>query len=477
MASQRIIFETGCALAGLVGSLCLGTQAIAQARSASAPTVAKREAANELQTKISDKFIVAAVGDIIEPQPILLTDPSFQKLVDNLRKADVGFANMESSLIDFKHFNGPVFGTQAPLALAKTMRDMGITMVNRANNHTFDGGVMGMISTDEALDDVGIVHAGTGRNLQEARAPQFLNTGKGRVGLIGMFSVDDVSNYGPAYSRTEASTRNGNIGGAPGLNPLHLTTIHVVSAEQLKMLKQVASASYKPGEESAKSPSGPERIKFFDEWFEAGSDIGALHYEINPNDEKDILQNVRNGKIYADFMIATIHAHQSTSFQNQGVGGIEHQPADFLIKLAHDAVDNGADMFITHGMHALHGIEIYKGKPIFYGISNFVFQFGIQIGRTTDVLANERGMSSFEAQPSQVSVLAVTQFDHGKLTEIRLYPADLGGAARPISQIGIPMIPNSRVSTQILHNLQEYSQPYGTEITIENGVGVIKVSG
>jgi poly-gamma-glutamate synthesis protein (capsule biosynthesis protein) len=357
------------------------------------------------------------------------------------------------------------------------MKDMGINLVNHANNHTFDGGVNGMISTDKALDAAGIVHAGTGRNLQEARGAQFLNTAKGRVGLIGMFSVDDSSNYGPAYSRTEATARNGNLGGAPGLNPLHLTTYHVVSPEQLQSLKQIAAAAYHEGARAARAApgAGPERAKFFDEWFEAGKDVGALHYEINPADEKDILASVRNGKIYSDFMIVTIHAHQSTSFDSQGVGGVEHEPTDFLVKLAHDSVDNGADMFIAHGMHALHGIEIYKGKPVFYGLSNFVFQFSIQFGRGYDVFANEKGMSGFEAEPSQVSILTTTHFEHGKLTEIRLYPADLGGASRPISQVGIPLTPSPQKAQAILQALQDYSRPYGTKIVIENGVGVIRL--
>jgi poly-gamma-glutamate capsule biosynthesis protein CapA/YwtB (metallophosphatase superfamily) len=48
--------------------------------------------------------------------------------------------------------------------------------MSRANNHAFDGGVMGMISTDEALDKLGIAQAGTGRNLQEARAARLAST-------------------------------------------------------------------------------------------------------------------------------------------------------------------------------------------------------------------------------------------------------------------------------------------------------------
>ena len=37
-------------------------------------------------------------------------------------------------------------------------------------------------------------------------------------------------------------------------------------------------------------------------------------------------------------------------------------------------IDAGADVFVGHGPHVLRGIEIYKGKPIFYSLANFIFQ-------------------------------------------------------------------------------------------------------
>jgi poly-gamma-glutamate synthesis protein (capsule biosynthesis protein) len=453
--------------------------AFAQAtRAENAVAQASRDVKAETAMKITAPFTVAAVGDIIEPQPLYSDDPRFQQLVDNIRKADVGFANMESSLVDFGHFLGPVAGTEAPLAMAEAMKKMGITIVNHANNHTFDGGVTGMISTDEALDKAGIVHAGTGRDLQEARAAHYQETPKGRVAVVGMYSVDDSSNYGPNYAKTEATYRNGDLGGAPGLNPLHLTTYHVVSPEQLKTLKEMAGSVY--GNRASASPAtengAPERFKFFDEWYEAGADAGALHYGINANDEKEILQSVRNGKVYADFLIATVHAHQVTSFRAQGVGGVDHNATDFLIKLAHDCIDNGADMFVAHGVHALHGVEIYKGKPVFYGIANFVFQFGLQFGAGYDIMANEKNMSGFENPASQEAVLTTSHFENGKLTEVRLYPVDLGGSRRPISRMGIPMTPSPEDGQRILKSLQEYSKPFETTIAVENNVGVIRIA-
>ncbi|MGH7105180.1 MAG: CapA family protein, partial [Acetobacteraceae bacterium] len=431
----------------------------------------------ETAMKIQAPFTVAAVGDVIIPQPIYDADPRFQGLIDQMRKADVGFGNMESTLVHFGHFIGPVAGTEAPLDTGLSIKAMGFTLMSRANNHTFDGGVMGMISTDEALDKLGIAHAGTGMDLQQARAAGYLETPKGRVGLVSIFSVDDSSHYGPSFDKTLATERNGDIGGAPGADPLHLIAYHVVSPDELKGLETIAGSVYgqRGGTKFPAANGQPERFKFFDEWYEAGPDAGDIHYAMDPADEQGILESIRNGKIYSDFVMVNIHAHQTSSYKRQGIGGVDHSVPDFLLKLAHDSIDNGADLFVVEGMHALRGVEIYKGKPIFYDISNFVFQFGLQFGRGYDILDNESHMSGLENPASQITVLTTSHYDRGKLAEVRLYPVDLGGAHRPISRMGIPLTPPPAEAQSILRHMQQYSKPFGTKISIENNVGVIRV--
>jgi poly-gamma-glutamate capsule biosynthesis protein CapA/YwtB (metallophosphatase superfamily) len=454
----------------------------AWAQESAAPGVdrsAGRNLQDETTMKIIAPFTVAAVGDIIEPQPLYSSDPRFQELIDHIRKADAGFANFESTLVDFRHFQGGIAGTEAPLEMGQAVKAMGITIVNHANNHTFDGGVFGMISTDDELDKLGIAHAGTGKNLQDARAAAFQETPKGRVGLVAMYATDDVSNYGPNYAKAEATYWNGKTGGGPGENILHLTTYHVVSPEQFQTLKGVSEQVL--GARSVASPppaeGAPERFKFFDEWYQAGDKPGALNYEMNKRDEKDILTSVRDGKLMCDFMIVTIHAHQTTTYKSQGVGGSDHNATDFLVKLAHESVDAGADMFVAHGVHALHGVEIYKGKPIFYGVSNFVFQFPLQFGMGGEAMATEKGdPTGLEIDPSQVTVLTTSTFEKGKLKEVHLYPVDLGGRRRQMSQLGIPMTPSPEDAQNVLKALQDYSKPFGTNIAIENNVGVIRVS-
>lgn len=80
---------------------------------------------------------------------------------------------------------------------------------------------------------------------------------------------------------------------------------------------------------------------------------------MNPDDLRDILKSIRNGKQYSDFLIATIHTHEAGEYPS------DSYPTDFLVELAHKAIDNGADAFVGHGVHVLRGVEIYKGRPFF----------------------------------------------------------------------------------------------------------------
>lgn len=88
---------------------------------AALPWVSARSAATETQCKIAAPFTVAAVGDVISPQPLKRSEPRFTALIDRIRAADLGFANMESSLIP-AGFPHAIAGTAAPLAMGEALR-------------------------------------------------------------------------------------------------------------------------------------------------------------------------------------------------------------------------------------------------------------------------------------------------------------------------------------------------------------------
>src|SRR5688572_33270804 len=166
------------AFAALAVAATWSGHAIGQGAGAQATGAARLDPARELVMKIDAPFTLAAVGDVFGAMaPITpLAEPRLQNLLKVIRDADVGFANAESSIADLPRFTGPFGGLLAPKAAAADMKAMGITVVNRANNHTGDNGDEGMFSTNTLFDEVGIVHAGTGRNLEEARDAAYLVT-------------------------------------------------------------------------------------------------------------------------------------------------------------------------------------------------------------------------------------------------------------------------------------------------------------
>ena len=48
--------------------------------------------------------------------------------------------------------------------------------------------------------------------------------------------------------------------------------------------------------------------------------------------------------------------------------------AEYQIDIAHAAIDAGADLIVQHHAHILKGIEVYRGKAIFYGLGNFALE-------------------------------------------------------------------------------------------------------
>ncbi|MBY3524328.1 hypothetical protein HFN70_35695, partial [Rhizobium laguerreae] len=59
-----------------------------------------------------------------------------------------------------------------------------------------------------------------------------------------------------------------------------------------------------------------------------------------------------------------------------------------------------------------------------------------------------------------------------QLAETRLYPIELGYSKR-FANRGVPRLARGQQGRAILQRIQDLLTPFGTEITIENGVGVI----
>jgi len=48
-------------------------------------------------------------------------------------------------------------------------------------------------------------------------------------------------------------------------------------------------------------------------------------------------------------------------------------PSERTKELAHEFIDNGADLVIGSHPHVIQTKEVYKGKAIYYSLGNFIF--------------------------------------------------------------------------------------------------------
>ena len=442
----------------------------------------------ELAMKIKGSFTLAGAGDLIIRTPITqLAEPGLQGLMKPMRDADVTFANMEGALLDLDTFPYGVFDA-APKGALTDLKNLGVDMMSTANNHSLDADVPGLLETIRLLNEAGIVYAGTGRNLQEARAAHFLNSPKGVIGLVSTFSVDPTSGPSPA-STSGATYRNGNTGGRAGLNPLRVNVTYTVTQEQIDSLRQVRdSVLARRGEVFAPVPPAPanepkDRLTLFGQRYVVGPKPGDTHWEMNQGDLREILRSIKQAKQSSDFVIATIHCHQGNyAFQTYTY---DNDTPDFLVEFAHRAIDNGADVFIGHGVHTIRGVEIYKGKPIFYGTNTFIYQYTSSLPQNPGgpLTEAEEEMSPGGAAAERTSIkermeslLTESRYQDGRLVEVRVHPVDLGqDGTRPLSRLGVPFVPSQPMAQRVLEKLQRLSKPYGTTISIENGTGVIRI--
>jgi poly-gamma-glutamate synthesis protein (capsule biosynthesis protein) len=72
---------------------------------------------------------------------------------------------------------------------------------------------------------------------------------------------------------------------------------------------------------------------------------------------------IKRAKQEADLVIVNIH--WGTEYQ--------HEFGDSQKQIGHEFIDSGADLIIGHHPHVVEGMEIYKGKAIFYSLGNFIF--------------------------------------------------------------------------------------------------------
>ena len=163
---------------------------------------AKELAPEKKEQKSTATFL--AVGDIMlsrnvaaESFKALDVELPFRKMKDILLSTDFNFGNLESPFFAASHpcsvgsgnMEGIVGGHSlifgAPCNMRQGLKDFNFKILSLANNHALDQGVDGLEGTNALLDDLGIQHIGTGKNMAEAWRPAITNANGIKICFVG----------------------------------------------------------------------------------------------------------------------------------------------------------------------------------------------------------------------------------------------------------------------------------------------------
>jgi len=259
-----------------------------------------------------DTIEILATGDLLinAPDP----DQFFIETGDVLRSADVTLGHVELphtlrgqwSTVD----KGAAAGAHPDNLEA--MQRAGFDIATFGGNHTFDQGQNGVEDTLVKLRELGIVTAGAGMNIDEARKPAIISR-KGKTIAVLQYNL-------------------------VGLDSSWATPMKA-GAAFLRVVTHYVNDISNPG-------GSPTSVyTSLDDW-----SIRAL---------KEDLAAVRDK---ADIVIVSYHMGRSGS----------DLIATYMKQASYLAIDGGADLVVGAHPHTISGIEVYKGKHIFYGLGHFL---------------------------------------------------------------------------------------------------------
>ena len=447
----------------------------------------------------SRQWKVVLAGECMSSRPFSrCEDPEFLAVIEKMRAADLTMAHLEMNFADPEEikwasrndWTGSFMIAEGHIA--DDFKWAGVDMLSLAHNHSFDWGPEGIVATMMHCRRNGIAHAGTGRDLEEARKPAYCETRRGRAALISVATGNKNNEWAGLPKATMA--------GRPGVNPLRVQLNHQVDAEAAKQLRRIAQKLHIQYNRSDKVEGGIQFV--FPEnqanrsvpLFTEGEDF-RIFSKCHAHDLTGNLRSVDEAKQMSDLVIVSHHAAVA-----EGARG--DNPTQYMVEFAHACIDAGADIYLAHGWHKTLGIEIYKGKPILYGLGNFFAhsEFNGRVpadsyeswGHDPDRMPIHNPAADPLHPGADIptwwssALWEVTMEDH-RVTEIRLHPVNLGRdlaepkkITRPVGSgghpktDGRPYLADPAAGAIILNRVRDISKPLGTTVAIENNVGIVR---
>ena len=444
----------------------------------------------------------ALAGEALISQGLrMYTEPRYLELVELIRAADARYIHLEMLFHDYEHAptdkRSGTFMRCDPRFIAD-LQWMGFQMMSTAHNHSIDFGEGGILKNIENLNKYGVVHAGTGRNLAEARAPAYLETAKGRIALL--------SGTTTLFPWGRAGDQRRDFQGRPGANLLRHIVEYTVDKATFEHLQRIGaqlgmlhkSGAHRPlGHVSPPDTATTLHLTGYSNpphnylKVTLGDKIERKHYPYKP-DLDGFLERIHDARRMAQWVVVAMH--------NQDIPGDE--PQEHAITMFRAMIDAGADILVGTGPHQDRGIEIYKGRPIFYGLGDFILQndtvllepqehyefSGLPWNSTPADFYDHRagyegvgpGKPGTPTKGQSVtpynwqSGMHRVKFEGGKLKEIRIHPVDVG-YGKPRWQQGRPILAEGEVAQEILDRYQRLSKLLGTRVDIENNVGIVRM--
>ncbi len=255
-----------------------------------------------------------AVGDLIldEPAPM---ERYFASAKDVLRRADVLIGHIETPHTDRGVPNS--IDLQAPPSRPEhldVLKEMDFHILTLAGNHICDCGAPGVLDTYDRIRQLGMLPQGAGANIHIAKEPAVVEREGVRIGVISYNAV------GPRFS---------------------WATSQKAGCAYLNVLTHYEQRQATPG----------------------GTYPPAMYTFVDPASLMTLREDVEALRRSCDVAVVVLH---------KGAAGAMGSLEMYERPLAWAAVDAGADVVLSHHAHMCRGIEIYKGRPIYHGLGNFV---------------------------------------------------------------------------------------------------------
>jgi poly-gamma-glutamate capsule biosynthesis protein CapA/YwtB (metallophosphatase superfamily) len=363
--------------------------------------------------KQGPSFTVTVTGQSMIRSDIREHAPAAVPVIKSLLQGDVIFTNFEATILDETKGQRKTDGRfLSPFAALDALQSFGFNLVSFSNNHAFDLKAAGIANTLDEAARLKLAHAGTGRTIAEAAAPGYLKISKGTVALVAM-----ASGLVPEGGSATASR--------PGVNELRVVN------------------------------SRP-----------------------NDEDSKRILQSIRGAAKNADLVVVYQHNHVfDKPFTTMMAEELPERlgPPEWLKKWAHDEVDAGADLIVMHGAPLLHGVEIYRGRPIFYDMGNFIFQVPPTLFYLDEPINWESAVAYVQFSGKTLQSVRFRPIFQNKIGQGQADTQDEHTNNLFLQTRGLPTPATGDQAQYILQRLAAASRPFGTTLEIKGETAEVRL--